>query len=420
MASLKDQHAIAARCRRIGWRVEDAPADKGTDWIYRITRPNGRTVPIHRTPSTTNWVAATLRRLNGRDKLFDQAEEAWKEKDERQRKQKLAAAKTAGDKKLADVARRAQQHTAALTRAAGPHAVVVEFDPAWLLTPHELPEYRQGILTPELAGKLLSTIDRSQENRHQRNYRQQREKFFTDQIEAGDFAATHQGMAIDNTGRLQDGQHRAGAVHTTGKPQTVWIAVGMPPEHFTKLDDPLKRTANDAATIRGEINVAALTSAARLIMGVDRCGADLYTGQRQFRLTPTIIDRFIEQEGGDQLRDAVAKCYEIRKEIKVVASALTASIYLIRRTVGREHPRVVRFLEDIELGVRDKTDVVHLLRRYVMNSNGKDRGATYVTLALIIKAWNARAVGRRPSVLSWRADERFPATIIVPAPEGDE
>lgn len=414
MASTRRQALIAGRARRVGWPVETMSGHPHL--IYRITRPDGKRVGLTNSPSDTNWEAQVMRQLNGRANYFDKAEAELKEKRRGWRKDKLADVQAANAKALADAEQRSQQQTAAVDRAAGPRAVV-EFDPAWLLTPQDWPEYRRGILTPELAGKLLSTIDRSRENRHQRSYRIRREREFADMIEAGDFAATHQGMAIDATGKFQDGQHRAGAIQSTGQEQTVWIAVGMPPEYFTKLDDPLKRTANDAAAIRGEINVSNLTSAARLIMGYDRHGSDLYSGQRQRRSTATAVDRFIEQEGGDDLRDAVLKCIEIRKEIKVVASALTASVYMIRRAAGRDDPRVVSFFEDLELGLRDKGDPVFLLRRYVNNANPKDRGAAFITLALIIKAWNARAVGRRPQALAWRSDEAFPSTIIVPAPE---
>lgn len=417
MANTRRQAAIAGRARRIGWKVETG--DKGGDWLYRITRPNGQHVYLHATPSDTNWEWNVLRGLNGQRKQFEKAEQAWKAENEANRQAKAAAAQAAAEKKLAAAEKLAAQRSGAVNLAAGPYAVV-EFDPAWLLTPHELPEVRRGILTPETAGKLLDTVERARETRHQRLYRSQRERDFIEIIESGDWGCTHQGIAIDTLGRMQDGQHRAGAIRTTGQPQEVYITVGLPPENFTKLDSPRPRTAKDALDIRGEVQTSAMSSAIRLILAFDREGSQLggRTSRTRTKVTATAIDRFITGPEGPHIRDAVNRCMEIRKEIRIMASALTAGIYLIRRAAGTDSPRVVRFLEDLEIGVPDRFDAVYKLRK-VINDNDWGRTGQFVTLALIIKAWNARAVDKPVKLLAWRSDESFPSTVIVPAPEVD-
>jgi hypothetical protein len=410
MASTRKQAEIAARCRRIGWPVKSG--DGNTEWLYKITRPTGRHVYLHSSPSDINWPKIALQQLNGREKAFDKAEADWKDQHERERQEKLADDQAAGDRKLTGAAKAAKQR-AAVERAAGPHAVT-EFDPGWLLTPHELPDIRRGILTPALASKLLATVDRSRENRHQRSYRLHREREFADMIEAGDFRFTHQGFAVDTAGRLQDGQHRAGAIVTTGQPQEIVIFVGMPPENFVALDIPLTRTVRDAADIRGETDVSKLTAAARSIMMFDRLGGDY--GNYRRKLSVTAVDRFIEHEGGDPLRYAVRRCIDIRKDIKIVASALTAAVYLIGRAAGDDNPQVIRFFDDLATGIGiEHNGSMYRLRRIFNDPGG--HVDQYTALALIIKVWNAQVVGRKLGHLAWRKDEAFPATIIVPAPE---
>jgi hypothetical protein len=196
--------------------------------------------------------------------------------------------------------------------------------------------------------------------------------------------------------------------------------VGMPPENFPKVDIPLARTARDTLDIRGESDVSKLASAVRLVLLHDRLGSELYTRKGTARITVDAIDRFMaDDDTGPAMREAVRRCVEIRHEIKIVASALTAALYLIRRDAGRggDDSRVGRFFEDLETGTGiDRTDVVYKLRRQ-LNAPSRGRPDQYVTLAVIIKSWNARAVGKNLGHLAWRKDEPFPATIIVPAPE---
>jgi hypothetical protein len=408
-ASHRRQAVIAGRARRIGWPVE--VDHTGKEWLYRITRPDGRRVILTKSPSDTHWEAAVLRRLNGREKLFDEAEAAWKAARETARQAALAADKAAGEAAAA----RAAATVAAVNRAAGPYAVT-DADPAWILTPHDLPETRQVIIGPELARKILDTV-----NTGNRRFRSYRADEFAQVIRDGEWAVTHQGMAIDSTGTLQDGQHRLAAIAATGQAQQILASVGMPPSNFTKLDAPLLRTARDALGMRGEHHVTVLSSASRLIIGWDRHGSELYARKGQTKISIDSIDRFVT-EHADHLRAAVTRGQEIRREIKIVSSALTAGIYLIGREIGHDDPRVIRFFDDLETGLRiDKTDPVYLLRRqYITQRADRGRPNQYVALALMIKCWNARAVGRHPQNLVWRSNEWFPSTIITPAPEDDD
>ncbi len=397
---------IVGRARRVGWPVESAEGTNSA-WAYRITRPDGKRVQIHRSPSDVNWATVVLRQLNANG-LLDAAEAEWKAENEAKRQKKLADDKAKADAALAKAAR---EHDA-VTKAAGPYAAPREAEAAWLLTPSPHPETRTVIITPEIAGKLLATI-----NTNNRPKREDRVDEFVAIIYDGEWGVTHQGGAVDWNGILQDGQHRLYAIEKTGQAQAMQFSVGMDPANFTKVDTPMVRRSRDAAYMRGESNVLTLTAAARLIIQFDRHGPDLHLKGSRKKVSLDAIDKGIATMG-DPLRNAVARAHRIRKEIKITATALAAAIYLIGRQLPDGDPRVDAFFTDIETGVGfEKNDGVWLLRRYfIRNDSAMGRPSTYATLAYIIKAWNLRSSGRFVTGLVWRSNEMFPATIILPPP----
>jgi hypothetical protein len=401
----KAQAIIAGRARAIGWPVEE----DGKTWRYRITRPDSVRVLLHRTPSDVNWEHVALRRLNGKDMAFDDALEKYRAKEERVRQKRLADDKAAAATATAKAAKVARQ-AAAVEHAAGPLAVV-EFDPAWLLTPHDIFETRTGIMTPELAAKVRATVRPEKQRRRRPN----RVQDFVNIIKANEWGCTHQGGAMDVDGTLQDAQHRMEAIELTGTPQVIQMSVGAPRENYTKLDTPLVRTARDALHARGEEHVTYLEQAARCVMMFDRYGSELISRRRSVKITVDAVDRFVTH-AGDELRDAVAMALGIRREFKINAAALATAIYLIRRQVGARDRRVILFFGDMETGLNcTRNDPIYVLRRHI---NNRTAGTTrmFFVLGLIIKAWNARAVGRSVTTLALRSDEAFPSTIIVPPP----
>lgn len=407
----KRQAAIAGRARRVGWPVETADGNQ-KGWLYRVTRPDGVRVQIHSSPSDVNWERTVLRRLNGRDGAFDQAEADQRLNEEIERKDRLAAdaRRNAADLKRAEAEAAARAHV--LDVAAGPYAPAKEFDPQWILTPHEFMECRRGIMTPTLARQVLDKM-----NERNRKYRPERKDYFVKVIKRGDWGVTHQGGAIDSDGNLIDAQHRLEACAELGVPIEIYMTVGCPPENFRKVDAPLIRRARDAAYVRGERDVVPLTAAARLVLGFDAFGSELHLKLTRAGFTIDEIDQAVV-EYGDPLRDAVAEAKHIRKEIRIQSGALATSRFLIGRVVGHDDDRVRAFFEDLKYGENlRKTDPMWLLRRYYNTGEGSQgRQEVLVALALIIKTWNARVAGRKPQHLSWRSNEWFPATIIDPGP----
>lgn len=399
VATAQELTEIVARCRRIGWKVEIG--NTRTDWKYRITAPNGRRVQLHFTPSDVNWKKTVMRDLNAQG--FAEAEEAWLAADENERQQKILA-----DRKKADAAiARATKHAAALERATKPVGLA-PIDLDWVLSKTNQPECRAVLLTPEAAEAILAA------NKRNRRKRPGGVEFFEDIIDSNEWGWTHQGIAIDTEGYVQDGQHRLQAVVKTGKTVSVYITIGMPPENFGKIDTGMPRNARDLAYLRGEKNESILTSVGRMLVQIEQHGGE--AARRTTKRTPIDrVDRKIIQSG-DPLRQAAAMANRIRRELKANVNGVALAIYLITMKLPEGDPRVAQFLADFEtgIGLENRTDSVWALRRYFIRHEGTKAPRAWEAAALVIKAWNQRASGNTRTYLRWTTDERFPDVFLPP------
>lgn len=403
---------IAARCRRIGWQVETGTGRQ--PFHYRIILPTplpdgAVKVDVHRTPSDTNWEEHVWRVLNNAG--FDQAEQQWLAGQEARRQAKLDEDRRKVDAKT----KKLEAESAARVKAAGVFAGPQPVDLAWLLTPTKFPETRTVVISPEVARKVLDSI-----NTHNRPLRQGHVDWIKQIIEDDEWAPTHQGGAIDWDGTLQDGQHRLEAIWQTGVSVPMMWTVGMDPKFFGKVDTNKTRNARDTAYIRGETDPGPISATAKMLVVVDRFGPDAHVKYKSHKVTNDTVDRAIEAMG-DPLRAAVRDAKELKKEFKKLnPSAMAAAIYLIRQRLPENDLRVAKFLYDLRYGENIlKGDPVWHLRRLLFNSVDARRGYNaWETLAYVLKTWNERARGKMDmKQLVWQASTSgFPAVIFLPPP----
>jgi hypothetical protein len=101
-------------------------------------------------------------------------------------------------------------------------------------------------ITPALAAEWLEgnvrnrRIDQAHVNR-----------FAADML-AGRWRLTHQGIAFDTSGTLQDGQHRLWAVLQSGATVRMMVAVNVAPENVDALDGGKGRTVVDRMNLSGD------------------------------------------------------------------------------------------------------------------------------------------------------------------------
>lgn len=388
---------IVDKCRRIGWRVERSTSSGR--FLFTVVAPNNATYQLR---DDGDWLRSVAAEMDSAGFA-----RAWQQYER-------AAQQRARDSASVDNASRdkAKQHAAALALAAG-ELGVQSVDMRWLLTPSPIMQTRNVIMTPDAADAVLRNI-----NNANRPYRSSAYWHFVNAIRNREWGLTHQGIAVDRDGALQDGQHRLMAMRDLDVALPVQVTVGCDPDSFARVDTGVPRNARDVAAMRGEANASALTAAARLILQYDEWGPDLHLAYRSNAGSPYRVDRAI-RDMGDELREAVKRAQCIRKAVKGMnPCGLAAGIYIIGRQMPLGDRRLERFLNDVERGeMLERHDPAFRLRELAISARARGaRGALgrVDMLALIIKAWNKRASGQPVRTLMFRRDERFPVPMLPP------
>lgn len=239
-------------------------------------------------------------------------------------------------------------------------------------------------------------------------------------IRSGAWKTTHQGIAFDETGFIQDGQNRLKAISVAGQAVEVWIFPDMPRENFDAIDTGASRQA--AQFIRGR--TPSLTAGAlryisavtdREYPGVWRQKLDLHESLELHRQWP-------ETENWGPAVNVV------RQYTRINASPLLAVVSMGQRG-GMDPERVGGFLEGLKVGaIADERDPrLQLRNRWIRDADtlkgARKRAHVY---ALIVKAFNLYARGETQGRLIYTDGDYIPlphgmtwggARILRPEPE---
>ena len=103
-------------------------------------------------------------------------------------------------------------------------------------------------VTPEMAQRWLDNC-----NIGNRTLRSGWVNYLTDEIKSGNWQVTHQGIAIDNCGRLLDGQHRLSAIVNSGISINILVSISVPTDAFKAMDNGVKRNMSDLTKLPRQI-----------------------------------------------------------------------------------------------------------------------------------------------------------------------
>jgi len=411
---INEAKKLVARVRRV-WGNDAVEVGGGSkDFLYRITSPNtGARVQIHGSPSDENWLSVIERQLRAAG--FDRDEQIYNEVKETERLAKIERDRRENDKKIAE----ANRHLEAIARAAGPLGPQVA-DLNWLFSRHEFPERRRLLVPPELSRKILNELNTSN-----RPLKAGRVEYWANLMRRGKWAYTHQGIAFNQDGRLQDGQHRLTAAVVENFTLDIDVSVGMPSENFMKVDVGNMRSGADTMATEKKDFPTTLSGAAKLVYAYDRYGPEMrqYARSGGRRISNDDLSESVEKYG-DPLKDAVAKARSITKVrdgLNMSSIALAAGVFLIGRHLRPEDARVKEFIRGYADGTNLSVgDSRIALRTYSTGLGDANRKVSVADqLGVFIKAWNAWASGRSISFLSIRKDEMMPTVFIPPRPEAD-
>lgn len=397
--------AVKASTRGYLWSIQCPPCDRD-DCSHRVR--------LHSSPSDVNWKRVARRELDAHG--FSQQLAKRQDEAEAKRQAAIEADRRAAEVKAEAQAKKAALHAAALTRAAGKHAVTrVDLD--WLTTPHELEENRKVIVYPDDAQTILDY-----HNPLNRPESPGSCDYFCALMRAGEFAATNQAGAFDTKGRLQDGQTRLKAIIKTGLPQEMYWFVGMPEENFDKLDSGRARTGGQAVYVTmlkagkpiSSSDANSISVAAKMLLVHKEFGANAHVPGGHGKIANSVVDAAVLHYG-EPLFEALKTAKDIRKSVgtQLNLPALTVAVYLISTRLPGD-PRPGLFFADLRDGAMvSSNDPVKQLRDRVLRATNWPR-KSWEQLANLLLCWNNRASGTKRNPV-WTSVQNFPE-VVLPGP----
>lgn len=389
---------IVTRARRLNWSVQPG---KWGGWL--INCPDKHQVQVHTSPSDRNAADHIMAELNAHG--FAEAEAEYKRLDEAERLAKIEEDRRKNQEKL-DLA---QKRADLLSRASGQQRVSIDV----LTKPTSMPKtFERVLITPKMAESILVL------NTSNRPLRSREVKTWAELITRGDWKYTHQGVAIDSGGVLQDGQHRLAGIVAADIQCEMQVSVGMPPENFAAIDNGLRRTFGDVVYGHGVTKSAArvgtvvrmLTLYAeypRRLMNDKVANTEISDYMmRDFRDTDVAI--------GEVIVDAVHKAHYLWQIFRINNAAASAAMVWLWEKYGTDHPAVNDFFDGLRTGeMLPATDARMVLRRILMSPTYGNRSSVH-HFAMLIKAWNKYLKHADVKVLSFRKDEDMPKFDEIP------
>lgn len=252
-------------------------------------------------------------------------------------------------------------------------------------------DHQMITITPELAAEYL------RKNTGNRPQRPAQVRYFEEQLRSGRARSTHQGIAFDTNGMLQDGQHRLQAIVNTGIAWTLPVFTDCAPENFNVIDSGSKRTLADLLSIRGYKNTKHLAAVTTLAWQWER-GRASFTGKPMDEQLAEICERYPAIQDAEKLT---------RTELGCSQSVLSFMGFIADSA---------EFVADLMADVPDESTAGGRLTEGLTDRHRRKLTINRRTLfAVFIKARNDHHTGVRPDRrYSFRSTEAFPTPVWGP------
>jgi hypothetical protein len=254
-------------------------------------------------------------------------------------------------------------------------------------------------ITPAMARGWL---DRNIINR---NLREDRVIGYAEQIKAGTFMTTHQGIAFYADGTLADGQHRLSGIVKANLPVKMFVTTGLPRIASQVIDQNTPRAAHDAIRIGGGADWVERNTVAVIRYLLSNMGSDAHakTVQEIASYAAKYQDDLVWLKNAANHR---------RKRFVSHAGLLASYFCALRAGVPRETiNRFMVIMRDGEIAGHYENAAIRL-REYLLNTPGAWGGST-------MRSDTTRRTQRAISAFAARqslARLYAPDTLIYPVP----
>lgn len=260
-------------------------------------------------------------------------------------------------------------------------------------------------ITPKLAEAYL------EKNVTNRPFNPATVKAYAQAMLNGEWRLTHQGIAFNTDGHLQDGQHRLQAVIDSNTPQQFLVYKNMPIDNFSVIDSGRGRKSTDVLYLDGVTNPIQKSTIARFVIlkTLYGMGSAIASGG-SIMLSNEAIRRFVNDNAAKM--DEVSALTEVwyRKFPKNLEVRLIGGLYWLFSEVNKKKAKY--FFDALVggAGLAETSPILLLRNILISDSLTKKKMPRTEKVALVIKAWNYYLAGRELSSLRWskKVDKNFP------------
>lgn len=290
----------------------------------------------------------------------------------------------------------------ATAKAAKPsRARPVPLDEAWL--DYSKPRAEVMVISPRIAKLILD-----EKNPTNRKINQVRVNIIADELINDRWKLNGETIIFDWLCNVKNGQHRLTACVQTGVSLVTWVVFGVDPGCFDTIDRGRNRKVSEDMAMRGEKNCTALSSILYLIWLDEQEELKSAMNRSAYFASPQVLQAVLDRHPEVRVQANWACSSSIRSILNPsIAAFLRYRFFAIDRAAAET------FFDDLKSGANlDAKDPVLVLRNRLQNDrSSKAKLPKTDILALVIKAWNFRRLGKNASLIAWKPMESFPVIL---------
>lgn len=214
-------------------------------------------------------------------------------------------------------------------------------------------------------------------------------------IEQGRYLPTHQSIAFDETGNLQDGQHRIQAIALAEIPVKSWVQFNQPQDYFKVLDSGTARMVSDNLNHEGVPRPSIVAAGMKNAILYQRWPDRTWTNMPM----PSSSEIFDLYQENSQLIDNISlECLNANKKCKLLNKTALFAISYLLIGYGYTEAQVFTFCDCMASGVNlDETSPILAYRNFLVNSNKSFKSCQLQQFSLncMIKVWNYTLTNQR-------------------------
>jgi hypothetical protein len=243
------------------------------------------------------------------------------------------------------------------------------------------------LITPRIATALLEA------NVDNRKLRESRVAQYADMMKRGLWQLQSDAIAISETGKLLNGQHRLHALVSAGRELFFLVVRGVKDETFGTIDAGMTRTVNDLVARAGVVGASHITPVAKILIALD-AGINIFNTEEMALITRHDIEEFTVKNL-DELYWAVSQGRRADAAVDGIRTSWMTFAMLASKKYG--HEVVEQFITSVIEGAGLKSgDPALALRNWLMRQRGSwPSGAARSNILTLVRTFNSWKAGQK-------------------------